>query len=420
MLNEKRSFFRYENGIVLMMFFTFGFVFMERLSIVFLFPFIAPDLQLSNGQIGLIVSVLAVCWAVSGLLFSSYSDYIGSKRKILLPATLLFSLLSFASGMVSQFWTLVVVRGLMGLAEGPVLPIAQSTVLAESTPKRRGFNSGFMQSSLGLIGATFTPIIVTFFATKYSWEGAFYLVGIPGLIMFFVLAKYMREPRKLTEEGTSAKANAPKAHTKISKQDFLQVYKNRNVLLCTLISCFFMTWLFVFTTFAPIYLTTVAKYSTQDMGLIMAAIGFGSFIWGFVAPAISDKLGRKPTLIIFCIISCLSPLMLAIVHGGLPVMMLLGFLTAVGQGCFPLFMAIIPGESLPIHLVASAISVTQFAGEIFGGAIMPSLAGFAADAWGLEAPLWIAFGGALVSGVTALALKETAPIKLQSTAQKTA
>ncbi|WP_413300304.1 hypothetical protein AA0X95_18195 [Bacillus sp. 1P10SD] len=82
-------------------------------------------------------------------------------------------------------------------------------------------------------------------------------------------------------------------------------------------------------------------------------------------------------------------------------------------------MAIIPGESLPFHLVASDISVTQLAGEIFGGAIAPSLAGFAADIGGLEAPLWIAFAGALISGLVTFGLKETAPIRLQSQADLT-
>lgn len=413
----KKSFFRYENAIVLMMFFTFGFVFMERLSVVFLFPFIGPDLHLSNSQIGMIVSVLAITWAISGWVFSSVSDLIGSKRKVLLPATILFSLLSFASGMVTNFWNMIVVRGLMGLTEGPVLPIAQSSVLAESSPERRGLNAGFMQSSLGLIGATITPIIVTLFATKYSWHSAFYLVGVPGLIMFIILSKYMKEPRKSPDAESDAHAHT---HKKITGKDFLAVYKNRNVVLCTLISSFFMTWLFVFTTFAPIYLTTVAHFSASEMGLIMAAIGFGSFVWGFVAPAISDKIGRKPTLIIFTLISSLSPLMLAVVHGTLPVMMLIGFLTSVGQGAFPLFMAIIPGESLPFHLVATAISVTQMFGEVVGGAVAPSIAGFAADAWGLQAPLWIAVAGALVSGVIAFGLKETAPVRIRSSIDKSA
>ncbi len=397
------SFLRYENGIVLMMFFTFGFVFMERLSIVFLFPFIAPDLKLSNTDLGLIVAVLAITWALSGWIFSSVSDLIGSKRKILLPATLLFSILSFLSGLATSFWTMIIVRGAMGLAEGPVQPIAQAAIITESTPKRRGFNSGFMQSSVGLIGSTLTPIIVTAVAIHYSWNGAFYLVGIPGLIMFVILAKYMREPRKMVDEGQK--------HKKITRKEYAEVYKNRNTLLCTLISAVFMTWLFVFTTFAPVYLTSVG-YTPGEMGLIMAALGFGSFIWGFAGPALSDKFGRKPTLIVFCLIASLSPVILALIHGSLAVMMFLGFLTAVGQACFPLFMAIIPGESMPIGLVASAISVTQLVGEIVGGCVAPVMAGMAADAYGLEAPLWIAFAGALIGGAIAFGLKETAPIKL--------
>jgi predicted MFS family arabinose efflux permease len=401
---QKRSFYRYENGILLMMFFTFGFVFMERLSIVFLFPFIAPDMGLSNAQLGLIVSVLAVFWALSGWIFSSISDFIASRRKVLLPLTLLFSILSFLSGVATNFWSMITVRALMGMAEGPVQPIAQAVVLAESTPKRRGFNSGFMQSSVGLIGSMLTPIIVTAVAVRYSWHGAFYLVGVPGLIMFFILAKYMREPRKIADQAHP--------HKKITRKEYAEIFRNRNIVLCSSISAVFMTWLFVFTTFAPMYLISVG-YTPGEMGLIMAANGLGSFIWGFSGPAISDKLGRKPTLIVFCLVASLAPVMLAIVHGSLSVMMLLGFLTAVGQACFPLFMAIIPGESLTPILAASAISVTQLVGELVGGCLMPTVAGVAADAWGLKAPLWIAFGGAILAGLIAFGLKETAPIKVK-------
>ena len=380
---KKNAFLNYENGVVLMMFFLFGFVFMERLSIVFLFPFIAPDMGLTNADLGVIVAVLSITWALSGWIFSSLSDLIGSKRKVLLPATLAFSICSFLSGIATTFLAMILVRAVMGLAEGPVQPIAQSAILSESTPKRRGFNSGFMQSSLGLLGATLTPIIVTAYAAKYSWHGAFYLVGVPGLIMFFVLAKYMREPKKVVEDK--------KEPVKATRKDYLQVYKNRNTLLCTLISAVFMTWLFVF----------------------MAAVGFGSFIWGFVGPGISDKIGRKPTLIIFSFIACLAPLVLALVHGSVGLMMILGFFTAVGQACFPLFMAIIPGESIKAGLIASAISVTQLIGELVGGCVAPVLAGVAADAWGLEAPLYIACAGAIIGGIIAFGLKETAPIKLK-------
>lgn len=403
MSSQKRSFFRYENGVVTMMFFTFGFVFMDRLSVVFLFPFIGPAFKLSNAQIGMLVSSLAITWAISGWVFGTISDLSGSRKKVLLPVTLMFSLFSFVSGLAQTFTTLLVARGLMGLAEGPVLPIAQASVIADSSPERRGFNLGFVQSSLGLLGATVTPIIVTAVATRYSWHYAFYLVGLPGIIMFFILLKYMKEPRLSASQIAEHKA-APK--------NYSAAYKSRNIWLSTIIAAFFMTWLFVFTTFAPTYLTTVDKFSPEQMGLIMAAIGLGSFVWGFLGPAISDKFGRKPTLIVFCFVAALSPLILATVHASLGVMMLLGFLTTVGQGCFPLFMAIIPGESLPLRYVATAVAMTQLVGEIVGGTIAPSLAGFAADKWGLQAPMYIAFGGALVSGFIAFGLRETAPAKV--------
>ncbi|MCL6627900.1 MAG: MFS transporter, partial [Alicyclobacillus shizuokensis] len=74
MREARAGFWRYENFIVTAMFFTYGFVMMDRLSITFLFPFMAPALKLSEAQMGLSVSILSICWAISSWLFSSLSD----------------------------------------------------------------------------------------------------------------------------------------------------------------------------------------------------------------------------------------------------------------------------------------------------------------------------------------------------------
>ncbi|WAH38070.1 MFS transporter [Alicyclobacillus dauci] len=409
MVNEpKKSFFRYENGVVLMMFFTFGFVFMERLSVVYLFPFIAPDLKLNNAEIGMIVSILAICWSLSGFVFGSISDLIGSRKKVLLPITLAFSLFSFLSGIAKSFGSMLLLRGLMGVSEGPVLPIAQAAVVAESSEKRRGFNLGFVQSSLGLIGSTVTPLIVTAVATKYSWHAAFYLVGVPGIVMFFILLKWMIDPSKrMTKEQAAAHDH------RVKREDYPAVFKSRNVWVCMVISAFMMTWLFAFTTFAPTYLTGHDKFTPEAMGLIMSAMGLGTFFWGFIGPAISDKWGRKPTLILFGFIATLSPVCLALVHGSIATMMIIGFLTTAGQATFPLFMAVVPGESLKPKYVGTAVGLTQLVGEFIGGTAAPSIGGIAADHFGLAAPLWIAAGGAFVSALIAFGLRETAPIRMK-------
>ncbi len=57
----------------------------------------------------------------------------------------------------------------MGLAEGPILPIAQSLVVLESSESRRGFNMGVMQNlGSNLIGSFAGPVILTALAQSTS------------------------------------------------------------------------------------------------------------------------------------------------------------------------------------------------------------------------------------------------------------
>ncbi len=48
-------------------------------------------------------------------------------------------------------------------------------------------------------------------------------------------------------------------------------------------------------------------------------------------------------------------------------------------------------------------------GELIGGVLSPFIAGYAADRVGLAAPLWIMLGLAVLGGLVALGVRETAP-----------
>lgn len=399
---SKSRLWTYENGIVLMMFFTFGFLFMDRLSITFLFPFIKEDLHLSATEIGALASILSITWALSGYFFSSVADFLGSRKKVLVPVTIAFSLFSFMSGLARSFYVLFIARGLMGISEGPVLPLAQATASEASSPNRRGFNNGFLQTSSQLIGATLTPLIVAAVAVRFSWHVAFYLVGIPGLIMALLLWRFMkdRKPVAASQRGTS----------RLTWAEYAGVFKRRNVWLCVVISACFMTWLFAYSTFAPTFFVE-SGYSPGDMSLIMAGIGLGPFAWMIIVPMVSDKLGRKPTLITFSFLAIVSPVLFALFHLPVWLMFLVAVVITTGNGLFPLFMVVIPGEAISAGVVTTAIALVQLIGELIGGTIMPTVSGSAADAFGLSAPLWIAAGGAFVAGIVGFGLKETAPSK---------
>lgn len=186
----------------------------------------------------------------------------------------------------------------MGVLEGPVMPIGQMALAKESTPHRRGFNIGFAQSGVGLIGATITPLFVTQIATAFNWHISFYVVAVPGLIMSLILLKFMKEPFA-KRVGSEDKV----VSHRVRLSDLKLILHYRNTWLAAVITALFMAWLFVFTAFAPEYLINGDHFTPNQMGLIMSAIGMGSFLWGFIVPWISDKLGRKLTIIIFSFVS---------------------------------------------------------------------------------------------------------------------
>jgi sugar phosphate permease len=56
---------RYESTLAAILFLTWGTVFLDRMSLLYLSPYIVPEFHLSHSQVGMLASVLAITWAVS-------------------------------------------------------------------------------------------------------------------------------------------------------------------------------------------------------------------------------------------------------------------------------------------------------------------------------------------------------------------
>jgi len=410
-MEEKRKLWCYENGVLIMLFFAVGLVFFDRLAIMFLFPMIASDLHLNNTQLGLLASALGLTWAISGPILGLTADSLGRKKVVFIMLILLFSTFSLLSGLVAGFVSLLIFRMIMGVAEGPVLPIAQSVMAVESSESRRGFNMGFIQSTAAsVLGGILAPLIIVGIATAYGWREAFYFTIIPGLVMALIIGKYLREPQK--KERISPELSSDTEDT--SKMTFFDVVKHRNIWLATLIACSNLTWYILMVTFTPNYLVTIREMSPSLMSLVITGLGIGGAIWGFGAPAISDRIGRKPALIIFAIISTLSPFAILYFNGSAILFTLVLIIVHCGQGCTPIFMSTIVAESIPVKFIAASVGLIMGVGEVVGGVIAPVIAGRAADIINPASPFFIAAGGAIITAILSMFVIETAPVRLKT------
>jgi MFS family permease len=413
--------FTYENGLLLLLGFSFGIVFFDRNAVGVLSTFIVRDLDLTNTQLGMLSSGLALAWAFSAYLIGAWSDRKGTRKPFLLATIIVFSICSALSGLAGSFLFLLIARVVMGMAEGPFLPICLSIMNIESSPKRRGVNAGLMQTFFAsLLGTTLAPIVLVALAELYSWRVAFFLTGIPGLVCALLIWKYVREPRadgsgqsKIPIEAApvaDAVSDAPEeTHKGLGA---LKMLGEHNILICSLIACFMVAWYLIALTFLPIFLTQYRGFSTSEMAGLMAVTGLSTIFGGFLIPMLSDRIGRKPAMIIFCFFGVIAPLAALYFNGPIWMLGLFLFIGWSSSGAFPVFMGVIPGETVSLKYSATAMGLVVCVGELVGGFGAPWAAGWAADQSSLATPIIIVAICAVCASLLSFFLIETAPSKV--------
>jgi len=400
MSNEKSWDVSYEWKAMLVMSLAFGLVGIDRFILPPLFPAMMKDLSLTYQDLGNLVGALAMAWGVSAFFTGLLSDHLG-RRSIMVPSVVIFSLLSVLSGMATGLVSLLFIRIIMGVFEGPVASTGVAVAVEASHPKRRGMNNGIFQCTVSLFGSGVGPILATQLLLITTWRHVFWIVGIPGLIVAAILWFVIREPATLAaQRGAAAVARA----------SIWTLFRHRNVPLAMLTLLCAMTGIFVISAMVPNYLTDYVKLSQTQMGYVTSAIGFGGALGQFGLLTVSDFIGRRLATLLSFIIA--SIFLWWFIHTGANLPALFGLLFVASMfnfGALAILAGPIPAEAAPAGLVATAAGLVIGAGEIFGGGAAPAIAGGIAQHSGIQYTLYFALGGQLVGLVLALFLRETAP-----------
>ena len=393
--------FTYENALVLILGVTFGVVFMDRLAVSYLAPFIVKDLHLNSTQVGLTVSALSVTWALTNIGAGRLSDLMGRRKPLLIAAVLVFSCCSFVSGLATSFVVLIAARLFMGVAEGPVPPMVLTLMAETSSPKRIGLNTGLIiNGCLSLFASVLGPLVLIGLAQALNWRAAFCIAAIPGLIMAVVIARFVREG------GPRGAARPAPVRSADPADRFLKVLARRNIVLCTLIACFTMAGLMITTAFTTLYLINTRHIPPTEASLLLSVQGLAQMA-SFVVAALSDRIGRRPAVIAFSLIGLAAPLGVLYFHG--PIWGLAGLLALGGlaQGVTAVLFIAIPAETVPMRQLGTVSGFIPGVGELVGSVCGPAIAGWAADHSSPAAPFMIIAGCAVAGSLLALGLKET-------------
>ena len=386
----------------------FGLVGIDRFLISTLFPTIAHDLHLGYGDIGTITGALAIAWGIAALFMGNLSDHIG-RRRVLVGALLAFSIMIGASGLASGLLGLVLVRLIMGFADGAYAPASISATIEASPPERHGRNIGIQQMMLPLLGLGVAPLMVTALLRVIEWRSIFVVFALPGLLVTW-----------LTWRVVAGGTPTASAAVRSPLRDWRTVLGYRNVRILMICMLCWLSCIVVSSALLPSYLLDYLKLSNGQMGTIMSAIGFGSAVGTLVLPWLSDRIGRRPVMLFGTLGAGVSLAWLSSL-GAESVGALFWTLFAVhffNNALITLTVGPLCTETVPPALMATASGVIIAVGELLGGGLGPIAAGQVAERFGIEHILWLPIGGLAMGFVLCLFLLETNPIARAAAALK--
>lgn len=378
-----------------------------RFGITNAFPYMA-DLEITPGQMGLIMSAHAIAWGISSLVIGTWANIVQKQKLFMVVCLAAAGVLSALVAYAPNVETIIGLRVAIGIFQGPLLPLLQTAVRDVSKPSRVGLNQGILIAGTGLLGQSLPAAIIPSIAERSAsaWRSPMAFIGIIGVVIAILLAFSYRPQR------TSSAEQFEEVPSKITLKDLGTLFKNRNFVVCLFGAIGAIGWTLCMSSFTAAYLAVDAGVSTVQLSTIIALSGVAGMLSNLFLPGLSDRIGRKPAYIACAIALTGAPLMLLLLGPSMA--------TAWGTGLYVMFFLVggcamtlntyvIVGDSVNPALLTAAYSICLFAGEIFGGALGPPAAGAAADRFGLQAGIMFAAGFGLVCLIVSLVVKESHP-----------
>lgn len=392
----------YQWRALVLMVLAWGFAGLVHNCVSFLFPYFSESFQLGTAHNGYLTGTLAFFWTLSILYCGQLADRYGQVR-VMVPGLILGGVALVALAASGALILLYVFTAIAGFGCGSIVSSSFSFLAEQSDPKNRGLFFGAAQSSFTLIGSAIGSVVFTRLgATSVGWRGCYLVMAalvLTAAVLIFFGGRHIPRARAHAQEEAS--------------HSFRALFAYKNVVLSAALASLTMMWYFTVAAFTILYLMEAKTLTAVAAGAIFAGFGSGGFIGEFCAPFISDRLGRKITAMAAVVIggSCFAAfVLLPLPAAGMTVA--LAGASCFMSGAMAILNSVVPSESVPAELVATATAFTPACGELMGGVVAPVIAGVLSGALGtVQVMLLLALLPVIVL-IGLFFLKETAPAVL--------
>ncbi len=278
----------YANYVLGVMFLTTTLNVVDRYILSILIQPIQDELRVSDTAMGLLTGlVFASCHFVAGIPIAHWADR-GTRRTIIAVGLFVWSGMTAVSGLAQSYAHLMLARVGVGIGEAAGAAPAHSLLSDYFPPERRATALAIFGIG-GILGMGLGLFVGGHVNEVYGWRAAFFVVGLPGIAMAFVVRFTVREPVRGALEGLE---------TGHARPPMLEVFRFlfsmgsfRHLVSAASLHAFAaygaQIWM-------PAFLIRVHGMSTAEVGTALMLAGpvmaaFGSYLGG----RLSDRLGNR-------------------------------------------------------------------------------------------------------------------------------
>jgi len=181
---------------------TYTFNHVDRQILVILLEPIKNELGLADRQLGMLTGIaFAAFYATLGIPVAMLADR-GNRRNIISIALGIWSLMTALSGLAQTYWQLLAARMGVGVGEAGGTPPATSIIADLYPPQERATALGIYTCGIGF-GILAGFALGGYIYELYGWRAAFFVAGVPGLLLALLVRFGIREPvRGLADQRT--------------------------------------------------------------------------------------------------------------------------------------------------------------------------------------------------------------------------
>jgi sugar phosphate permease len=378
----------YRHVVLVMLWIIYIINYFDRIAVLTFLPLIREDLHLTHQEIGFAASIFFFAYALAQISSGFLADKFGPK-KVMGIAAIVFTFVTFLTGLVQTFTQFILLRLGLGIGEGHHSTPSFRTISEWFPMKEKGRATAFFSTTWAVAPAIIPVIITQLAAVTGSWRHCFYLLGIPGIIALWILYKYVADRPEIMlakgkldkEEYDYIKAGLVElkeedAHAQLGFRDLI---RDPSLWLYTVQQFMTLAVFWGSTTWISSFLFEQHGFSLKAMGFMAAVPYVIAFFSTMIGGYLMDKVFNhktKPVALLSYLLAVPILFYIGKIETGnttlLIIMLILnGFFVNMVWGVINAY----PQIRYPKHLVGRAVGFANGIGQL-GAFLSPLIAGF--------------------------------------------